>query len=140
MMFLLRTAFWLCVVIMILPTGKSQDNSNGPEFGAAEAMSVAGAAVDDMWGFCSRKPEACAVGSQALTAFGHKAQASAKFIYEFLSDKLGPSETGSVAESEKPAAQPASVQPSQNTLTPSDMGPAWRGPAPRREAQAKRPA
>jgi len=60
----------------------------------------------------------------ALTQFGHKAKASAKWVYDFLSDKLG-----------TPHAAPAKVEPKlladhdslQNTLTPADAAPPWRG-------------
>jgi len=31
--------------------------------------------------FCARQPDACEVGSAALTQFGHKAQASALWLY-----------------------------------------------------------
>jgi len=84
--------------------------------------------------FCARQPEACEVGSAALTQFGHKAQASAKWVYEFLSAKLGPQHSA-VVKSE-PKATPADLDNSQNTLTPSDAAPAWRGP--QRQAEAKR--
>jgi hypothetical protein len=59
-------------------------------------------------------------------------------LYEFLSDRLGPNETGSVAAktADRPAASGA-AQPSQQTLTPVDLAPTWRGPEPRKDA--KRP-
>jgi len=84
--------------------------------------------------FCVRQPQACEVGSAALTQFGHKAQASAKWVYEFLSDKLGPRQSAAVKG--EPKAMPADLESSQNTLTPSDAAPAWR--APQRQADAKR--
>jgi hypothetical protein len=33
-----------------------------------------------------------------------------------------------------------SARPSQHTLSPSDMAPAWRGPPPRKDARSDRPA
>src|ERR1043165_3422940 len=87
MFFLLRTAFWLSIVVMLLPT---PDSMKAPEgVGAAKAVSAASATMSDMGQFCTRQPDACEVGSQALTQFGHKAQASAKWVYDFLSEKLG---------------------------------------------------
>jgi hypothetical protein len=88
-----------------------------------------------MRSFCTRQPDACEIGSQALTAFGYKAQASAKWVYEFLSAKFG-DHTGTVAEPGKPAAPAVDATPSQHTLTPNDVTPAWRGP---RQADARRP-
>ncbi len=49
--------------------------------------------------FCSRQPEACQVGSQALTHFGHKAQASAKWLYEKFTSKS--EQPGTLAEPAK---------------------------------------
>ena len=133
MFFLLRAAFWLSIVIVLLPT---PDSMKLPEsnVGAAQAVSAASATMSDMRQFCARQPEACEVGSAALTQFGHKAQASAKWVYEFLSAKLGPQQSAT-AKSE-PKAMPADLDNSQNTLTPSDAAPAWRGP--QRQAEAKR--
>ena len=134
-MFLIRTAFWLSVAIVLLPTPPSP---NAPEskVGATQAVSAATAAVSDMRGFCTRQPDACEVGSQALTAFGYKAQASAKWVYEFLTDKLGPAQTGSAA-AEPARVAPVDIEPAvRGTLTQADTAPAWRGP--RQQADARR--
>jgi hypothetical protein len=139
MMFLVRAAFWLSVAIVLLPT---PDGAKLPEskVGATQAISAATAAVSDARGFCTRQPEACEVGANALTAFGYKAQASAKWVYEFLSAKLGNEHTGTTSEpptAAAPAPVPAvDATPSQHTLTPNDVAPAWRGP---RQADARRP-
>jgi len=139
MMFLIRTAFWLSVVIMLLPTPASMKTSES-NFGATEAVTAASATMSDMGQFCSRQPEACNIGSQALTAFGHKAQASAKWVYEFLTEKLEKQPTGSIEprieNKAAPKAAPVEVGSSQNTLTSADTQPAWRGP--QRQAEAKR--
>jgi Family of unknown function (DUF5330) len=138
MKFLVKAAFWLTIVVLLLPSDEKRPTAPAPEVGATQAVSAAGAAMSDMRQFCSRQPEACAVGSQTAVAFGHKAQAGAKMLYEFLNDRLGPAGTGSVA---KPAGRPAvsgAAQPSQHTLTPDDLLPAWRRPEPRRDT--KRPA
>lgn len=140
-MFLVKAAFWLSVVIVLLPAGDKQAAAPGAQFGAADAASAASATVADMRQFCSRQRDACAVGSQAAAAFGQKAQAGAKMLYEFLSDRLGANETGSAASRspDRPAAGSA-IYPSQHTLTPADLAPTWRGPQPHKEIQAKRPA
>ena len=131
MFFLIRTAFWLSIVIMLLPT---PDSAKVPEsgIGAAQAVTAASATVSDMGQFCSRQPDACQVGSQALTHFGHKAQASAKWLYEKFTSK---SETATPAS---PAKAVAESDSSQNTLTLADTTPSWRGPQPQRQAEAKR--
>ena len=129
MRFLIKVAFWLAIVVMLLPTGAKHATAPTPEVGTTEAVSAASAAMSDMRRFCARQPEACAIGSQAAVAFGQKAQAGAKMLYEFLNDKLGANETGSVA---MPAGRPAGAS-SQHTLTPGDLNPAWRGPEPRKD-------
>jgi len=130
MKFLIKAAFWLSIVVILLPSEKP---APAPQVGATEAVSAATAAMSDVRRFCVRQPDACAVGSQAATAFGQKAQSGAKMLYEFLNDRAGPTDTGSVG------ARPATgAQKSQHTLTPDDLAPAWRGPDPRRDP--RRPA
>jgi hypothetical protein len=131
---LFKAAFWLTIVVLLLPAG--EDSKSAPQVGASEAISAASAAVADARQFCSRQPDVCVVGAQAATVLGHKAQNGAKMLYEFLSDHLGSDETGSVAA--EPADRPAA--PSQHTLTPADLAPVWRGPEPRKDTPARRPA
>ena len=133
MFFLLRTAFWLSIVIMLLPTPDSMKTPDG--VGAAKAVSAASATMSDMKQFCGRQPEACEVGSQALTQFGHKAQASAKWLYDKFTSKAGSEQTGTPAA---PAKATIETDTSQNTLTTTDTAPSWRAPQPQRQAEAKR--
>jgi hypothetical protein len=150
MRFLLRMAFWLTVVCILLPRGPSQPTSNA-QVSAIDAMSAATATVGDMRQFCERQPDACNIGQQAAAALEDRAKAGAKRLYEMLNDHLSSSE-GEVAPpaagphaSAKPVPLPpprpgqrprttqnaqARQDPSQDTLTPSDQAPAWRGPAP----------
>jgi hypothetical protein len=134
MRFLVRVAFWLSIVVLLLPTGSVEQSTPGAQIGTVEAFSAAGAAISDMRQFCSRQPDACTIGSQAAAAFGQKAQASAKMIYDFFTEKLGREEAGS---SGKPAAASADMAKSlQSTLMPADRAPAWRGPQSRPEQLA----
>jgi len=125
MFFLLRMAFWVSVVLVLLPSGGSKQHAAAPksEVGAVEAVSAASATVADMRQFCTRQPGACAIGSQAAIAFGERAQAGAKMVYDFISERSGPRETGSIA----PRTTKAALQ-SNDTLTAADLVPAWRGP------------
>ena len=143
MRFLLKLAFWLTVVVVLMPSDRAQQGAPSPQVGAGEAVSATGAVVADMRQFCVRQPDACAVGSQVATAIGYKAQANAKMLYNFLSEALAPRETGSLASgtlrtggSIKATAEPSPPeQASQSTLTRSDLAPAWRGPAPHRDGK-----
>ncbi|MEA2984822.1 MAG: hypothetical protein QOD94_1076 [Alphaproteobacteria bacterium] len=137
MFFLLRAAFWLSIVIVLLPTGSRQSQSV-PTLETAEAVSAASAAVSDIRRFCARQPEACTVGSQAAVAFGYKAQAGAKMLYDFLTNALAPTETGSVTQTSTRKREAS--ENSQDTLSPTDRTPAWRNPLPRPDPRGKHPA
>ncbi len=146
MFFLLRMAFWLTVVCVLLPSGSN--TSPDAQIDATQAASLATAAVSDVRGFCERQPDACEVGGKVAVAIGHKAEAGARTLFEFISAKVN----------EKPAPEkastkfvPASGQSAQvgaygaqsGTLTQGDMAPNWQAPVPlppRREARAGRPA
>jgi hypothetical protein len=154
MFFLLRMAFWLGVVLVLLPSGSSQRADQAGEVRTSEAISAASATVHDLRGFCTRQPEACSVGTQVAVAIGYKAQAGAKVLYDFLTEALAPKDTGALAQGTAqgtahdtahgtaPRGGAAKVEPvkasadrSQNTLTPSDLAPAWRGPQPPKDAK-----
>jgi hypothetical protein len=143
MFFLLRMAFWLGLVLILLPTGASQQTPAANDVGAADAISAASATVSDLRGFCTRQPDACSFGSHFAVAMGYKAQAGAKMLYEFLTQAMAsravtPHETGSIADVRlpaKPVLDKAAAESSQNTLTPADLTPAWRGPSPRKDAK-----
>ena len=140
MRFLLRMAFWLTVILVLLPSGGSQTTPKS-NVSAIEAMSAARATVNDMGSFCERQPDACAIGSQAAVAIGHRAQAGAKMLYEYLNDHLATNdgETGTNAHSGKAVPMPLARR-SQHTLAPADLAPAWRGVHPRKEARGDPPA
>ena len=132
MFFLLRMAFWLGVVLVLLPSGSAQHATQSSDVGASDAVSAASATVRDMRGFCSRQPDACTVGSQVAVSLGYRAQAGAKMLYEFLTEKLARHDaspvvhTGSITKT----AQDKSSQDRapQNTLIPADLTTPWRGP------------
>jgi len=131
MFFLVRVAFWLSIVLVLLPSGKYLTESNSPSIHPGDAVGAAAAAVSDMSGFCQRQPEACEVGGQAAVAFGQRAQAGARYLFDLLHDSMAaPTQTGSVGSAQPPA--------SQHTLSPSDLAPEWRGPLPQKDP--RRPA
>ena len=122
MFFLMRMAFWLGLVLVLLPTEKTPDAEKLPQIGATEAVTAAGAAVSDMSQFCVRQPAACEIGSQAATVIGHRAQAGARKVYQMITDKK-PDHTGSIGRADERAnGAPA------DTLTLDDLKADWRGP------------
>jgi hypothetical protein len=140
MFFLLRMAFWLTVVCVLLSSGSTKSTSPEEQIDAKQAASLAGAAVSDMRGFCDRQPDACAVGGKVAIVIGHKAEAGARTIYEFITAKLN--EKSDTADKVTSKLAPTSIT-GKGTLTSSDMAPAWHTPVPlppRREARAGRPS
>jgi hypothetical protein len=119
-MFLIRTAFWLTLVILLLPTNE-QDQRN--VYGTAEA------AVNDFKSFCTRNPGVCEKSGEALDLFAQKAQFGAKMLMNFVSDAT--SEQAIAAKTEEKSRRfPVFLRrDSQNTLTNDDVEPAWSGPS-----------
>ena len=116
MRFLLRMAFWLTVILALLPSGGSQPTPK-LNVSAVDAMWAAQATVTDMRSFCERQPDACTVGSQAAVAIGQRAQAGAKMIYEYLTQRLGSHDSGSPVNAAAGKAVPLpTARPSQHTL------------------------
>jgi len=127
MFFLLRVAFWLTIVLALLPTGRAQPTARGPQMG--EAISAAGEAVSDVRHFCTRQPAACEVGSQVAVMIGQRAQAGAKMLYDLFNEHSGPTETGSIGWIPGAQTEPAVVtMPSMAPSTPalSDRAPTGR--------------
>jgi hypothetical protein len=137
MFFLLRMAFWLGLVLILLPSGASQQ-PQGSQVAASDAISAASATVGDLRQFCARQPDACTVGSHVANQLGSRAQAGARMLYEFVTDSLRRKEaaSGNASRDGKPSADAAVAdKDSQNTLTPTDLSAPWRGPAPRKDAR-----
>lgn len=148
MFFLLRVAFWLGLVLVLLPTDKTPESDKLPQVGAAEAVTAATMAVSDITQFCSRQPQACTIGEQAATVIGHRAQSGAKKVYEFIREqqdsKTGETKTGDTKHSDRKdtgknahksadetgsigSQMDASERASADTLTPQDVDADWRG-------------
>lgn len=137
MFFLLRLAFWVGLVLVLLPRDKTPDSDKAPQINASEAISAATAAVSDMSQFCKRQPAACEVGGQAATVIGQRAQGGARKLYQIItdkpdksdkSDKRAPDHTGSIGGMENADATQPEV--AHDTLTADDMQIEWQGSSP----------
>jgi hypothetical protein len=140
MFFLLRMAFWLGLVLVLLPTDKAPDADKAPHVDAVDAISAASAAVSDMSQFCTRQPAACNVGGQAASVIGARAQSGAKKVYQFITDKAekktpdapeksekkAPDHTGSIGPRQSGSA--GEIALAQHTLTEDDLRIAWQEP------------
>jgi hypothetical protein len=143
MFFLLRMAFWLGLVLVLLPREKTPESEKLPQISVGEAVQAATAAVSDMSQFCKRQPAACEVGGQAATVIGVRAEEGARKIYHGITDKKSsdtdkapdkttdknsakklPDHTGSIGSVDD---DPADAAFARDTLTQDDLALEWRG-------------
>jgi hypothetical protein len=127
MFFLLRMAFWLGLVLVLLPREKTPESDKMPQIGASEAVSAATAAASDVSQFCKRQPAACEVGGQAATVIGQRATEGARKLYQIITDKKASDHTGSISGGEN-IEVPQSLAATRETLTLDDMAVEWRVP------------
>ncbi len=113
-MFLLRAAFWLSVVVMLLPAD-SNTGDKAPRVSALEALSAAQSTVSDISQFCDRNPDVCVTGGSAFHVFADKVRFGAKMLYGYFGDKEPPADASRGGSS---------------TLSPEDMKPVWHQPKP----------
>ena len=135
MFFLLRLAFWLGLVLVLLPRDKTPESEKMPKLSVSDAVQAATAAVSDMSQFCKRQPAACEVGGQAATVIGVRAQDGARKIYNSITDqkppeaekdKKAPDHTGSIGLPDDAGPAAAEMAP-RDTLTSDDLAVEWRG-------------
>lgn len=127
MFFLLRMAFWLGLVLVLLPRDKTPESDKGPQIGTSEAVSAASAAMSDMSQFCKRQPAACEVGGNAASVIGERAKEGAKKIYQIITEKK-PDHTGSIGGADGAEVGEVPATP-PDTLTPDDLAADWSAPA-----------
>lgn len=135
MRFLLRTAFWLAVVIMLIPVDDEVAREVAVVQGETpistfEAVGAARQALDDVGGFCDRNPDVCDLGSRLGTTFALKARTGAEWVTAWLDEELAapvpPATVGGVAAPAAGEPAPGAV-PVEGTLTPADRAPGWAG-------------
>ena len=84
-MFLIRTAFWLTLILLVLPIDRDEAGiAEGP--GTLETLAAVQTVVSDMRGFCERNPGACATGAATVDVLRQKAVYSAGVVQGWLSD------------------------------------------------------
>lgn len=110
-MFILRTAFWFSVVVLLIP-GDPSHGVQAPRVDAIDALLAARGAVADLSGMCERQPDVCSHGGAALAAFGAKARYGAQLLYNTIDGSLA-----------------GASLPNGGTLTPADVEPNWRAPS-----------
>lgn len=102
MWFLIKSAFWLSIVLLLLPLDTGQGSSRQAAVSPIEAIVATGEAAGDIAGMCDRKPQVCAVGKSALETIGLRARAGARMAFEMLDEHFA--HQASTAEAAAPAA------------------------------------
>lgn len=78
-MFVLRSFFWLAILLMLLPAS-SDGEEPPPRVDMLRAAFSFRILIQDMTGVCARHPEACATSREALAHFGRKLETGAGIV------------------------------------------------------------
>jgi len=83
-MFVLKTVFWLSLLVLIIPTGNEAPSAERSEVSTSEILSATKAVWNDLSAFCERNPETCETGHRLAARFGDKARDGARVLYQAL--------------------------------------------------------
>ncbi|WP_349360052.1 DUF5330 domain-containing protein [Stappia sp.] len=137
MFFLLRSAFWIGLVLLLLPIDTGSDTEQtSPGVSPVAAFVAAQSTLSDLSGFCERNPETCATGGQAIAQIGARAKVSAQALYEFIDEHDDGQTPG--AATQAPSGDGLTTG-ATGTLTPADLEPEWALELPETMPSASRP-
>jgi hypothetical protein len=114
--FLIRTAFWFSLVLLILPLNIGSGTDGRQSVSPFQAFFAAREAVGDVTGLCERKPDVCEVGKSAFETIKLRAGETARIAYEMLGQFGKPDstiKTGSIPAADE--ASPAASVPSASS-------------------------
>jgi len=103
--FLVRAAFWLSLIILLMPTDeRPQERLSG----------TAAAAVEQAATFCERNPSTCAAGAELWAIYLRKAEFALQLATKLVSDwltkgnaKYAPTATNASDQTLRPALDPS---------------------------------
>jgi len=79
-MFLVRMAFWLSIVVALIPVNPGDLSAGQRPVTTYETLGAAQAVVSDLAGFCERNANACATGREVFAQFGAKARTGLRYV------------------------------------------------------------
>jgi hypothetical protein len=102
MWFLIRSAFWFSMVLVMLPIFDNEatdrlKNEKGVEL--TDALGAAAGALTYVGSMCSEKPDVCVKGAETFSTLGSRAREGARVAYTYLDTQF--------AEEDKTAATDA---------------------------------
>lgn len=100
-MFVVRTAFWLAVVVAFIPVSRADLGQDQEPVSAVETIGLARTIVADIATFCSRNETACQTGAELASQMGAKAREGARIVYTVLDKQFG-EEAGADAMAARP--------------------------------------
>ncbi len=132
MMFLLRLAFWILVVCLLLPSDRDDNR---------RLMTSAGRTFSDVRGFCDRNPDVCQDARAIATSAVSKLRSGAELLQVWLApeqpnppaavspDAKAPAAADASPKVEATPAPPKLTPKWQDNLSPPDKQVPWRGQA-----------
>lgn len=118
---LIKICFWIAVVVFFLPEDATNDITT------KNAIEVARAGIKDAGGFCTRNPDACLQGRDAVAGLGQKTMNTARSIYDYLQEnssddaKVGVEQVLNSADMLSIEQQIKFAQSTGQTLSVSDL-------------------
>jgi hypothetical protein len=119
-MFFIRLAFWLGVIVMLLPTDAQQQ---------ARVYNTAVHAVERASTFCDRNVRTCELGAQTWASFLKKAEFGVRLLGDLITSGGRSSEPDPATPPLRQKASAGGNVDRRGTLSAADLQPAWRGPA-----------
>lgn len=83
---MLRLAFWLCLLIMFIPTTKDGTNLSNQQVSTQETLAAANSVYGDFAQFCVRNPQTCDTGRFYAAQFKEKARTGANMVMAYLEE------------------------------------------------------
>lgn len=131
MFFLVRKAFWLVLVLAMVPFFSGKEQADGFNVDPVAAFMAAQATVSDLTGFCGRNPQACETGGEAIAAIGASARDGAKLVYQYFDGTGADSGSGNPATGGEASGEiTGSIAATDGTSGGELRIPSWHLPAP----------
>lgn len=123
MRFLLKAAFWFCLVLIVLPflnRESSEKLEHGSQMEIGDTFSAANEAFQYIGAMCIHKPDICEKGAETFVALGHRAREGARIAYEFLNTQFSETDAGAPDDEVRTGtiATEASDNPATGTAHP----------------------
>ncbi len=113
-MFLIRTAFWLGIIVTVMPT--DPESQQRMKLAAREGLVHLSTT-------CERHQDACRHGAAAWATFKTKAEAAGRMAFGLAMEQMSGTRPSADTVSGRDAAAPSATQ---GSLLPDDMAPRWQ--------------